>query len=329
MPDDIGLGSDLKIYNEQFQAGFWEGLAEISEGFNEKSQNTIRLQQVGSPGDYKHASFFKSIPAMVVRRDIDSVAAVDKVPVTQDENISVKINRRTPPVSHTLDGWKKISSDQREMSFILGQMLGPERQVDMLQTALLCAATAIEARSFEYDATGDTPTTMAHKHLVSGMALMGDFASRLRMWAGYSKPTFDLMKQAIVDNVFEIGGGVIMSGTNQTFNKPWLHLDAPALRDENGSLIDTYNTLALVEGAVLVEESETLTAAFEGPITGFEGLMYTFQAEWAYNISIIGHKWNIAGGGKNPTDAALGTTSNWELAASSPKHGAGISVKTQ
>lgn len=328
MADNIGLGSDLKIYNDQFASGLWEGMSEVFEGFNQASRNTIRLETVGSPGDYRYKSFFKS-DVTIARRDITAVTAVDKVPVTQDENISVKINRRTDPISHTLDGWKKISSDSREMSFILGEQLGPKRQEDMLKTALIAVAAAIEARSYEYDATGQSTKTLTHTHMVEGMALMGDFAMRLLMWAGYSKPTFDLMKQAISDNVFEIGGGVIKTGTSESFNKPWLHIDAPALTDANGSLIDTYNTLCLVEDAVIVEESEEITAAFEGPITGFENIMYTFQAEWAYNISVAGHKWDVANGGANPTDAALGTTTNWDLAASSAKLGPGISVKSQ
>lgn len=326
----IGKASDFKVYDEQLTTGLWEGLSQFSDGFNAGSGNTIRLVPRDRRGHYSYESFFKSIAGVVSRRDTTSTAAATDQALPEDEQISVKINRKFGPVAQTVDAWKKVGSDPREMSFVLGEMMAEEVALDMINTAILAGEAAIEGQAaFNYDATAQTTKTMTHTHLIKGMALMGDFSGRLRAWVMRGKPYHDLLAQAVADNVFEVGGVVIAAGNVPTFNKPTVVIDAPALTDANGSLIDTYNTLCLVENAIVIEESEEPPEIAFDLITGLENLVYRFQGEYSYNIKIKGMKWNVGAGGANPTDGALGTTTNWTLAATNAKHGPGIRVKTQ
>lgn len=326
----IGKASDFKVYHDYLYAGIWEGLSTFSDGFNEASNNTIRLVPQDRLGDYAYESFFKSISSVVSRRDTTSTSTLTPSAMTQDENISVKLNRRFGPVTHTIDAWKKVGQDPQEMSFKLGEMMSAEMRLEMLTTALIAVEAAIEGQSaFNYDATGQSTKTMTHTHLIKGMAKMGDFAGRLYTWVFHSKPYFDLMAQGVADNVFNVAGIIINEGVNGTFNKPQVVVDAAALTDANGSLTDTYNSLCLTENAVVIEESEEPpTVAFE-LVTGKENLVYEFQAEWAYNVSVRGMKWDVSNGGANPTAATLGTTTNWDLAVTSAKNGPGVRIVTQ
>jgi hypothetical protein len=100
------------------------------------------------------------------------------------------------------------------------------------------------------------------------------------------------------------------------------------LTDANGSLADTYNTLGLVAGAVTVEESEEETF-YTGMLPGNENLQRIWQSEHAFNITVKGSKWDVTNGGANPSDATLGTTTNWDKVASDAKLCAGVRLVSQ
>jgi len=66
----------------------------------------------------------------------------------------------------------------------------------------------------------------------------------------------------------------------------------------------------------------------DGPLTGFENLVYRLQGESAYNIGVKGFTWDTATGGVNPLDAAVATQANWDQAVTSYKDCAGVYIKT-
>jgi hypothetical protein len=72
-------------------------------------------------------------------------------------------------------------------------------------------------------------------------------------------------------------------------------------------------------------QAEQETVIFE-PVTGLENIGYRYQHEYAYTIKVKGFRWDVSGGGANPTDGALGTTTNWDKAATSDKNLAGVRI---
>ncbi|MGH9339528.1 MAG: major capsid protein, partial [Acidobacteriota bacterium] len=58
-------------------------------------------------------------------------------------------------------------------------------------------------------------------------------------------------------------------------------------------------------------------------------LVMRIQGEYAYNLRLRGFAWDVTNGGANPTDSALGTSTNWDKAATADKSLAGIRIKTQ
>lgn len=321
----IGKETDFQVYSEQFFGGMVEVLEQNANAFNAASQNTILLVPRRIKGHFEQESFIKTIAGLVGRRDTTSTAAVTDKAMQQGEFAGVKVNRRIGPVANTLDSFKKIAKDPQTMSFLLGQQIGSAVAVDYINTALLAIVAALSGvAALNYDGTGDSPATCTHAKLVKGMAKMGDAAGRIKAWVMHSKTYFDLMQQAIADKVFEVAGVVIMSGNVATFNKPTIVLDSPSLITSGSP--DAYSILGLVENAAECAESEERNIVSD-LITGLENLVLRIQGEYAFNLKMKGFAWDITNGGKNPTDAALATSTNWDNQMADIKSLGGVRIK--
>lgn len=324
-----GKASDFVIYQEQFYGGMLEAMDQNSNAFNAASNNAIVMITRKLLGDYEKESFLKTISGLIVRRDTTSVSAVDSLAMTMAELISVKINRRIGPVEQALDAWRKVGKNAEEMSFKLGEMVGMEILTDYANTAILAAEAALEGvATLIYDATGQSTKTLTATHLTNGLSKMGDMAARVICWVMHSKPYFDLMKQAIADKIYEEAGLVVYGGEPGTLGRPVVVIDAPALTDANASVTDTYNTLGLVSGGVLLTESEEREIESQ-KVLGKENITFMIQGEYAFNLGVKGFQWDVTHGGANPTDVALGTSTNWDQVATSVKNCAGVRIVTQ
>lgn len=324
----IGKASDFKIYNDQFFGGMVE----------QAVQDTSLLGSVGLAvrsrsirGDYDYRSFLKKING-VSRRDTTSTSAASGIALTMDENISVKLARKIGPLEQTLDAWRKAAlpfadastgdNGAQAFSRYLGAMLAKDVAVEMLDTSLIAAWKAIEQVSTNKFtiATNGTMTTSA---LVSGLALMGDAASRIKGWVMHSKVFYDLVQQQISANILQVSGGVVQSAMPVTLNRPVYVTDSASLKVTGTP--DLYRTIGLVEDGIVIENSEQQEMAFT-LVTGLENLVHRMQGEYAYNLSLLGFKWDVANGGANPNAAAVGTATNWDQTASSFKDLLGVSI---
>lgn len=326
----IGKASDMVIYQAEFQSGLVEGLNQNVALFNEQTRGAIQLVPAALKGYYGKAAFFKDVASLVTRRDITSTSSVTDLAMTQDEQISVKINRKIGPVAQTLDAIKKAGLTEAQASFAFGQLAASRKMKDMINTALIAAETAIQGNTpMNLSITGETTKTASTASLVRTLALMGDMAGDIVCWVGHSKPYFDVLNGLISDKVTGLADLVtIQGGIPSTLGRAFVISDAPALTDANGSATDTYNTLGLVSGAVVVTESEPDAFATE-IVTGLENLARRWQSEYSYNVEVKGFKWDIANGGVNPADATIGTTTNWDQTAYDDKLTAGVRLVTQ
>lgn len=319
-----GKASDFIIYQEQFYGGFTEIQQQQSDVFNQTSMNAIRLQPLRRRGDYEQESFIKEVSSLISRRDTTSVATATDLAVTQGEFIGVKINRKIGPVANTLDSWRKIGRDSETMSFVMGQQIAKAVMVDYVNLGVSAAVAALLGQpTLTHDAsTGAGTATMSHTLLVNGLSKLGDAGSRVVAWVMHAKPFYDLMKQSLTDNVFNVGGVTIATGNVQTLGKPAIVVNSSALVETSGSSATVYRTLALVEDAVRIQESEERDIATDR-VTGLENLVYRIQGEYAYNVRVRGFQWDTTNGGANPTDAAVATATNWDLIASDTRSGPG------
>jgi len=162
------------------------------------------------------------------------------------------------------------------------------------------------------------------------MAKFGDKASRLEVFVMHSKPYFDLVKQALSDKIFNVADVVVYKGNVATFGKPAIVVDSASLVNlvAGSPSQTTYDTLALVQNAAEVAESEERDILSQ-PITGQENLVDRIQGEYAFNLRVKGCQWDTTNGGVNPTDTALGTSTNWDMVVSDVKLMPGVDVKTK
>lgn len=321
------LNSDIKIYNDEFQSGYFEKSSQFYDVFNAGSQNAIRIGSGSNMGDYKKEAFFKFPSSVVTRQDLTSTSAGTATKSTQDEFISVKMHRR---FQHEMaaKAIHAMGMDEREMSYYLGAMLGDAMALKNANNAIAAAEAALEGSAnliYNYSGTG----TITDTAIWGGLAKMGDAASRVKVFVMHSKPYNDLMKQRLADKITNVADGVtIYGGTPLTAGRPVIVIDDSALWDLNGSGTDTYNTLGLVENAVMVEENDDRNQILR-LVDGFEQLVYRFQGEDSFTVGVKGFKWDTVNGGQNPTEAAMSTSTNWDAVATSDKDKCGIRIVTQ
>lgn len=319
----IGKASDFKIYNDYFYSGVVEVLSQNVNGFNAASLNTIVLKSQKLKGDYAYNSYFNRLSSLVSRRDITSVSAQTDTALTQDEIVSVKLNRKYNTVGQTADAWRKVAENPQEMSFILGQICAADKLQEMINQALTCLRVAGANQSNLYaDVTSETTATMTATNLLTGLKKMGDKMGNIKMLVMHSKVYSDLMAQAISDKVYNEAGVVVYGGVPGTFGRPVFVTDCTGLVDGTN-----YYTLGIVEGGAVITESESEPILFER-VSGLENIVYRFQGEYAYNLELKGYKWDVSNGGNNPADATLQTASNWDLSVTSYKNAAGIVIKS-
>jgi len=319
-----GTGSDFKIYQDQFRGGFVEKQMQNLQLINNGSRGAFSVRSEFLKGQYRQESFYPKIDGLVTRRDTTSVSAVADIPVTMDENVSVKLNRKIGPVAQTLDSWRKVGADPQTMSFVFGEQSADDSLADKLNTGISACAAALSNDSAVYfDATDGTLT---HSDIARGLGKFGDNIASVIALVMHSKVWTDLMVQAITDKVDGVAGVVIQQGTVGSFNRPIIVTDSPALVVAGTPI--TYITLGLVSGAIEIVDSE-VPLVESALVTGTENLIMRVQGEYAYNLAVKGYRWDITNGQANPNATAVGTKTNWDKTAASVKSLAGIYVKSQ
>jgi hypothetical protein len=324
----IGTVANMVIYHEEFWGGMGEVLAQNVNAFNGASNNALRLVTRLMRGHYEKESFVKKISSLVTRRDITSTSAVTSLALTQGEQVGVKLNRKLGPVEDTLDAWRKVAPTEdaaREFSFMLGQQSALDIQGDYLNSVLIALEAALDGQAaLEYDATDGN---LQFVDLNAGFALFGDRADRIRTLVMHSKVFHNLRADGITNYKIEnVAGMMIVTGGDATMGKSIVVSDSAALVTATTPL--RYSTLGLVEDAAEVAESEQ-RELHEEIVGGKENLTLLIQGEHAFNVKLKGFTWDVANGGSNPDNTALGTESNWDKTASSDKDLPGIIIKSQ
>lgn len=321
----IGKLSDFKEYHEYVRSGQVEAAESTGNLFNASLNNAIRLETQRLRGSYDYQSFVDADNSVVTRRDLTSVSGVNDLAPTEDEIISVKINRKYGPRAFNNHIMRNVGSSVEEFVMAIGRDYEQRKMKDMLFTTILALEAALDGQTgIETDKTGASPDYLAPATLLDAFEKFGDEADRIVAVLTHSGPWFDFSRHLVAtDKVDTVYTGLLRSMDVPSFGRRFGVLDATALKNDNGSLENTYAVLGLVEGAAVCIESEPDEIAIER-VTGLENLATRFQSEWAYNIRLKGLKWDVGNGGANPTDATLGTTTNWDKAVTSDRNLPGV-----
>jgi len=321
------LASDMKVYEAQFQSGLTEMLTQNTEAFNAASNGAIVLRSADVKGNYEQAAYFSTISSLISRQDITSDSALTPVKMAENENVSVKLHRKSA-TDLTQKAAKIAGVSFDEMVFAHGEQVAKAMQVDMLNSALLAARVALANQAgVTNDVTGAATKSITYANLIATLAKFGDASDKIVAWVMHSQQYFDLAQNAVSANVTNIADGVIRRVDIAGLGRPILVTDSDSLI-ATADTPDSYFVLGLQAGAVDVNQSEAVNSII-APVTGLEQLVYRAQSEYAYNLGLKGFKYDIANGGANPTAGTLGTASNWDKAATDNKDLAGVVLKCQ
>lgn len=322
--------SDLKIYDPRVQGGFHEGIYQAIDAFNASSQGAIRFKSDRKPGDFDYTAFWQDVSGLITRRDMTSIAAATALKATQGEMVNVKVNRKIGPVDVARGSLVKagFSINDDGAQFALGQTVAAKVMQDRLNTGLLALVAALTNQAaVTYDGSADTTPTMSSDKLPKGLRKFGDASDDIVMWVMHSEAWFDLFEDQLGSTVTGIGNVLLYEARPGTLNRPTLVLDSPSLINTTPTP-DEYTTLGLTSGAIEIEDTEG-EYIVQDVITGLEQIVHRMQGEYATNYGIKGFAYDVANGGANPTDATIGTGSNWDPVVASHKGYSGCAIITQ
>lgn len=342
------LFSDFKILDPYYYSGVFEGLTQNINLMNGAGAGAIVMTARDVKGHFNKTAFFRRISGLVSRRDITSLAGATSLAVTQDEGISVKVDRKIGPLDITDDALVKAGVTIEEYSYQIGLMVGEEKAKEMLNSGIAAFVAAVARQATAcYDGTGGSGVDtgkLTHQVLLNGLAKFGDAAGTIKAFVVHSKVAFDLLGNALTEKVVNVADMVIREGTVATLGRPLLVTDSPKLLipavaavegSEGPPVVEEvigrpvrYRTLGLTAGAIDLLESESQRIVGQ-KVLGLENIVNRTQGEYAFNIGLKGYKWNMGdGGGISPTDAALATGSNWSLNVGDIKLTAGLVIET-
>jgi hypothetical protein len=321
--------SDVKVYEEQLQAGYMEVATQITDAFNGASNGAITFTAESKLGNYEQMAFFKEIASstLITRQDLTSNSAVTPQKLTTGENVRVKVHRKIGPVDATFKSFNMIGTPDgdREFSFLLGQSIAQSQPVIALNDALLAARAAIGANTAMVNDVTGASGTCTHTNMIGALRKLGDNYSKLACWVMHSTQFFDLGLDSVANSVDSIVSDILRAYTIPTLGVPVVVTDSASLILTADSP-DSYYVLGLVrDGAQIVDSESTRTIVKTK--TGNEQLEMEFQAEYAYNLGVKGFAWDITNGGANPDATALGTGTNWDQVATDDKNTAGVALK--
>jgi hypothetical protein len=327
----ITTAADFKVYNDQFQAGYIERVAQALTVMVQRGNGAIIVDDANIPGDYIKRAFWK-LPSLASRRvttGTASTAAATAVSVQQGEAVEVRLSRKFGPAQVTLDALRKVGITPETFSMWLGQTIAEQRVQKMLNDALLAAKAAANKTATLHDQSALTTKTMKRSVLAAGMKKLGDSREDIVAWAMHSKPYGDLVDEA---NVATAGAESIITGVAlygaapPSLGRPIFVTDSSAIYSDETT--DKYFTLGLTQGAILLRVDGQLTAPLVEQVGGLENITLRIQAEADWFLGIKGYAWDTQNGGANPDDTALGTSTNWDLASTSYKHTSGVLIKS-
>jgi hypothetical protein len=322
---------DLKYINPFVQTGITETLTQAAAGMFEASRGALILQAAQKPGDFENLAFFQNISGLITRRDPTSLSIAPDTKLVQSSYNRVKINRKIGPVASTRDAFRKAGLSRDAMDLVVGQQAGVAMQVDMVNTVIRSLRAALSTDASTYvDGGAGTINTAGSNGLVDALAKRGDAASGIVCWIMHSKVFYNLVKEQISANIDGVSALVFSAASPLTMGRPVLVTDSPDLMVANGisAGVDAYYTLGLTAGAALMEETEG-TEVITQDVTGQENLIVRIQGEYAQNIGLKGYTWDVTNGGENPTNAALATGTNWDVALADMKDRAGVVLRTR
>ena len=316
--------SDMKVFNEYLKQTTIETLAQDVEKFNAASAGAIRLTTQGIDGDFLQESFWAGLHG--AQRRVDRYAAngaQSATALSQKQYDAVKVAGGFGPILWEPSQLSWIQKSPEEALEVISRNLSEAIVADQLNTVIAALVAAI---SNQAAATNDVSATagVTYAAINAAHAKFGDASGRLVAQVMNGVTFHDLIGKNLTNaqQLFRAGDVTIVD----ILGKAVIVTDSPALY--SAAVADPaapakQRVLSLADGAGMVMDGSDLITNIETS-NGKGRIETTFQADYSFGLALRGYTWDTANGGKSPTDAELGTGSNWELVANSVKASAGV-----
>ncbi|HWK70028.1 MAG TPA: major capsid protein [Burkholderiaceae bacterium] len=316
--------SNMKVFSQYIKHATIETLAQLVNKFNAASNGAIRLTTQGVDGDFLQESIWKGLHA--AQRRVDRYAANGDQSATalaQLQQNSIKIAGGFGPILWEPAQLTWIEKDPAEALEVISRNLAEAIVADQLNTSVAALVAAI---SNVAAATNDVSGTagITYSAINSAHAKFGDASN-------------SLVAQVMTGEVFHKLIGQNLTNAQHLFNsqsvnvidilgRPVIVTDAPALY--SAAVTDPaapakQRVLSLADSAAIVHDGSDIVTNVESS-NGKDRIETTFQADYTFALGLKGYAWDIANGGKSPTDAEIATGSNWDQFVTSVKHTAGV-----
>ena len=315
--------NDMVVFNQQVQTVATEVVAQNVEAFNAASQGAILLGSEATIGDFVEEASYKAIASLVSRRDAYGTGTLTTKALQQIKDVSVKVDQTVGPVEWTAEQFRRLGKSEEEAGLIIGEQaaIGLIRDYLNVGGSSLAAAIGNQAALVnDYSATGTAKLVELNK----AAGKFGDRQQSLAAWLMHSKVFTDLTNEAITNTsqLYSIGDIQVMQ---DGLGRVYIVSDIPALSVSGTP--DTYNTLGLVAGSMMVETLPLTTMTM--PKADQQNMGVVWKGESSFTVGLKGYAWDTVNGGKSPTDAELATGSNWDKVASDNKDTAGVMLISQ
>ncbi|MGZ7881848.1 major capsid protein [Acinetobacter soli] len=302
------VNSDMIIYNQLAQTAYLERLQDNLNVFNDASNGAIVYRNEIIEGDFRKESFYR-VGGSIKHRDVNSTAKVTADKIGAGESVGVKVPYKYGPYASTEEAFKRRARTPEEFAMIVGYDLADALVAGRLQYSLASLKAAISSNPSMV--SQGSIAVDGRKALTKGMRKFGDKFGRISLWVMNSDTYFDIVDDAITNQIYGESEIVIYGGLPGTLGKPVLVTDAVGDNDAFG----------LQYGAVTVTESQV--PGFRAyDINDEENLAVGMRAEGTFNLDLLGYSWDTTKG-TNPDLSLLGSSANWIKDATSNKMTAG------
>lgn len=302
------VNSDMVIYNQLAQTAYLERLQDNLDAFNQASNGAILYKSEMIQGNFDEKAFYR-VGGSIEHRDVNSVDKVTSKKIGSGEKIGVKTPYKYGPYSSTDEAFKRRARSPDEFAEIIGYDLADALVAGRLQYGLAALKAAISSNQ-EMVAKGSIAVD-GRKALTRGMRKFGDKFGRISLWVMNSDTYFDIIDEALTNQIYGESELVIYGGLPGTLGKPVLVTD----------LVGDNDAFGLQAGALTVTESQA--PGFRAyDINDEENLAMGIRAEGAFNLDLLGYSWDVSKG-DNPTLGQIGSDANWKKYATSNKMTAG------
>ena len=312
--------SQMEVFNKYYMTATIETLGQMIEKFNANSGGAIRLTTGGFEGDFLQESFFAAIHA--AQRRVDRYAAqapAAATDLTELKHNSVKIAGGFGPIRYEPSQMTWLLRPTAQGVEVASRNFAEALLADQLNTALNALASAIGNVA---GLTNDVSATGAVNYLAINGAhakfgdRSGDIVADVMTGQQYHKMLGDNIANA--NTLFEQGNVRVVENV---LGKRVIVTDAPALFEAGSP--DKAKVLSLVQGAAIVTDAGDVISNIQ-TVNGQSRIETTLQLDYTFGLGLKGFAWDIANGGKSPSNAALATGSNWDMIVSDKKHTAGV-----